>query len=219
VYSLFVGSRASFIEELRYLCSGCELTPMDIDDAIAQFYKDHPKTPIENYSYSDLPLYADAKHGLDLPIPGYSCTISADQEKEVMDIFLKYPYSQVIPQIRQWFRRYLNRYAISIKKMTDNEAADYLTSSFFQQRGIRVGSIPVDKKAIEEKKKQEEKGMAKAKATVWLCFFGIEALACLFFWISDLCNKGDHFFGEIICLIIAFVLLVLPFNILRGDFK
>lgn len=219
VYTLYEGSRMSFIGEIRYLCGGRELTPMVIDEAIERFTKDHPKTPIESYSYNDIPLYADDENGLELPIPGQCCTISKEQEKEVMDIFIKYPYSQVMPQIRSWFKSFLYRYSISFKGQTPEEIADNLTSSFFQQRGIRIGSIPTDKKAVAEKKKQEEKAMAKANATIWLAFIGIELLGGLFLWGGNALMDNDHFWVGGLGLLLGFLLIALPFNILRGDFK
>lgn len=109
-------------------------TPMQIDDVIDMFVKTHPVEQLEIFNWEQIPLYADDKLGLIIPLPYYSCTISKEQEQELLDIVRD--EEDFFDSVMEWFADFREEYGLDYSKKLKDDQDYYLALNFLQQHGI-----------------------------------------------------------------------------------
>lgn len=115
-------------------CWDKNITPMGIDEIIDSFKKSHPAERIENFPFEDISLYA-SEEGLELPIPGNHCTISFEDEKEIMSIIYEHK-TKALAYLQIWFQNYRRKYGLNYNKYCGDQQDFYLAQSFLQQHGL-----------------------------------------------------------------------------------
>lgn len=136
VYDLYVGSGKGEVIGWLMEVAKISCTPMEYDAFITSFKCSHPATSISQYSYDLIPMQADDKYGLSLPIPYYECVISPSAEMELMKLFIETTDRlSVQPKIQSWFENYCLNYGYSFKKLKGTEYEE-LYYAFLIQHGI-----------------------------------------------------------------------------------
>jgi len=218
VYWLFqIQNRGLFAEHLRYCIKG-DLSPMDIDSAIDQFVSERTPVPVDEYRLEDVPLMADPQKGMNLPIPCYLCTISAQHEQELMQMILKNPYDSVIFWLESWFKKYCQNYGLNYDKKCKGQQYHYLAESFLEQHGI--SSLPARPKP-EANNSDTLGNSMKFAAVVAITIVAWLGAVSLFLNIGDMLAKTDGFSGivGILLFMFGFFLLGLPLYLLTKKKK
>lgn len=106
-----------------------DVSSQEINLCFEIFHKDHGFEPVE-YSYKDIPLFADEHYLCDIRSPYHTNAIalSAHEEKEILDIVSDETIKFKMKRIIGWFYRYRIRYGIETKlkkysKLQDEELA------------------------------------------------------------------------------------------------
>jgi len=213
VYWLFqIKNRGLFAEHLRNGIKGA-LSPMDIDSAINQFMSERTPVPVEEYRLEDVPLMADPQKGMNLPIPCYLCTISAQHERELMQMILKEPYDSVMLHLRSWFRQYCQDYGLNYDKKCKGQQYQYLAESFLEQHGIS----PLPAKPKPEVPPQDKSGdSVKWFLAIVVLIAAWAGAGSLFLNLGDKLAQTDGFSSiiGILMFMFGFFLLGLPLYLL-----
>ena len=196
--------RGKFVEYLRSY-SRTELTAKNIDDAVKQFQSDHVPVPESGFAYEDIPLMADPEKGLELPIPGYVCNISAEHETELLQMIVSEPYSITQNRIRHWFWRYCMDYGLDYNKKCKGEQYRYLAESFMEQHGI--SSLP---------EKPQLSAPKSSKGAMYyligpMIVMGWAGIVGLLIYCGNNMMSGEHPLIGALIAVIAFTLLGAPF--------
>jgi hypothetical protein len=127
------------------------ITPMEIDRIIDRFKKSHPIQEIESLPLEETPLYATEDDGMQLPLPYGYCTISLDNEKELIYLIAEYE-DYAFEYIEKWFLNYRMKYALNYPK-TKNVNVEYdMALSFLNQHGFDSQILSPEEIAQEQKK-------------------------------------------------------------------
>lgn len=234
VYHLYVGEGKGIVirwfREVQYV----SCLPQEYDAFISQFIQEHPKTTVESYSLDIIPMQADSKIGLALPIPYYECLISEEDEKELMDLFInsKTKY-QTNVRLVNWFKEYCRNYGYCFPKC-EGEEYEYLYNAFLEQHGISSYAIRELEEAnavatrAERKARQAEIAASKPKhrwvGIVWRAIIVAVGYPCLAAFLIDYPVRADlsievggfmQFIG--IVMLIGIVWLFFPFLLAKNE--
>jgi hypothetical protein len=152
IYWIYGEQKESEIAIWLRECWDKNITPMEIDEIIDSFKKSHPAERIENFPLEDIPLYA-SEGGLALPMPGDSCIISLEDEKELISFIYKHK-AKALPHLQSWFQNYREKYGLDYSKHCQDQQDFYLAESFLQQHGLCIHLMTneeLQKKAQKEK--------------------------------------------------------------------
>lgn len=221
VYDLHVGAgKGEVVKWLREVAK-ISVAPMMYDAFISGFLDSHPKTPAPAYSYELIPMQADERLGLDLPIPHYCCTISPDAERELMRLYIETRSDKVYNVIVEWFRAYCKDYGYDFRKCKGAQY-EYLYYAFLEQHGIYRYSIK--EKTIEEEAEYYayKNNLPKQKRRkVWRCLFKSlilllgYTLTMWLLWLGlDRINVADNMLGWFGCALAFFCLLGVLFSLI-----
>jgi hypothetical protein len=115
------------------------ITPIEIDEIIHSFRRSHPAEYIGDFSFEDIPLYAD-ENGLALPMPNAYYVISKEDEQELKEIIVRYGmYS--MRRLSDWFQNYMTKYGLDCSKYYKDQQDFLLAKYFLHQHGISMDLI------------------------------------------------------------------------------
>lgn len=206
-------SKSSLAAHLRCYISQ-DITPVQIDSVIRQFKEARVPEPVECYSLQDVPMFANPEDGLQLPIPSTYCTISAENEKELMQMILDEPYDTVMKRLRSWFIRFCCDFGIDYSEYCENQYME-MAKSFLHQHGI--DTLPKNPVEVTPARSRRKKGEG---LKVLMMIIGA---AAVYFGIMMLCleqgNKlmdGEHPLLGALLAVIFFTMLGWPINKILG---
>lgn len=175
VYELYVNEKKGNVISWLREVDKFNVTPMVYDEFIRLFEQEHPKTFVDSYSWEEIPMQADDKYGLDLPIPFHCCTISRKHEEEIMQI-IKTAGANTRKQVSDYFRRFCEEYGYDFSRKCKGKEFYWLYEAFLEQHGInmlyrpRVKTIEdIDENALEIAK-TNQRLQFKAKSKMWTVF-------------------------------------------------
>lgn len=208
VYWLYSSNGMSQVSKWIRSLTKVEISPMQIQDIISSFTRDHPITPINSYSYEKVPAYADPKKGLCISIPPYNCVISQYHERQLLDMIIAKPNDSVKDNMDNWFMAFCNDYGLDFSKKCKGCEYRMLTESFLAQHGITLRSIPPEPTKIASTK---QPSLFAVKNCLWLIFLVWEMFSVSIFAWGNNCE--NMLFGGVL-LIVGMVGFALPFVIL-----
>lgn len=138
---------------------GDRLTGWNIDIALASFkstrsvWHEHLNG---QFKCPNIPCYADPQNGLDVHISEHVCSISLDEECELLQLIAAEPaQGAIMKNMEAWFSQYCHRREYDFLKPCTKELVVGLCSDFLAQHGLRVCCFPTivfeGKKPIEKK--------------------------------------------------------------------
>ena len=132
-YLYFYNRKGEIIKWLREI-GRYDWSPAKFDRFIDKFIKMHPKTEfMEGFSLDKVPMQADEHYGLDLPIPFYCCTLSAQGERELMQILIDSPRQEIKSKMISWFSAYCRNYGYDFSRRCKGQEYELLYRSFLEQ--------------------------------------------------------------------------------------
>lgn len=137
VYELYVNEKKGNVISWLREVDKFNVTPMVYDEFIRLFEQEHPKTFVDSYSWEEIPMQADDKYGLDLPIPFHCCTISRKHEEEIMQI-IKIAGANTRKQVSDYFRRFCEEYGYDFSRKCKGKEFYWLYEAFLEQHGINM---------------------------------------------------------------------------------
>lgn len=204
-------SRSMFAEDLQFLMKD-KASPLFIDRAYSTFKVLHPVEPLGfEYSFGAIQLQADVENGLSLPIPGYNCDISLQNEELLLGMLVANPYSDVVEKMSDWFKSYCRDYSLDYDKKCKGQQYAFLAKSFLEQHGVDSFTLPV-----RPKPEVSQSDITKANA-----FSFLKIVLIITFWVGLVCgclfggdklSNVDGYWGlGMILIVLGFVLFGLPF--------
>lgn len=150
------------------------ITPIQIEEFIQYFEKTHI---VEEYQFNmeEVPVYATDKDPLEIPTDqSYQVLLTPKQEWEVLELMKEYDNQNRRYSVRQWFRKYTERYALKPRNPYQVLSHyDDLAKNFCELHGVNIDSlydIEAVRKQREEKKKEEERFAKRPKAGLIMIF-------------------------------------------------
>lgn len=132
------------------------ITPIQIEAFIQHFEKTHP---IEEYQFdiNEVPVYATQNSPLEIPHhQSYRILLTPEQEREILDLMKGESDLNRRREVRQWFRRYTERYALKPRNPYQILSHyDALGDMFYELHGIDITTL-CDIERTENKKKEKE---------------------------------------------------------------
>jgi len=137
VYWMYGESSGGYLSGWLRDCWKKDITPMEIDEITTSFKKSHPAQKIEDFEFSDIPLYATEEDGLALPIPRTWCVISKANELELMAIIARNKVDSFL-LLKKWFCEFRGRYGLDFQKKVGKgvDQDEELAISFLNQHGL-----------------------------------------------------------------------------------
>lgn len=186
--------------------------PCKVDRFVDEFIKLHPKTPAPEYSLELVPMQADEKEGLELPIPYHCLVLTAQGERDLMSILMEAPREKIRSRMVAWFSVYCYNYGYSFHKKCKGAQYEWLYESFLEQHALgKLNPRPISHEEVESAKTERlAKKRSKickrvAIATIYLgvlVLFGFLSMR----WVDD-----DKYFDlNMWCSIVFFLLLGFP---------
>lgn len=170
------------------------ITPMEIDEIIEAFKKDHPAEENVDFTLKDIPLYATEKEGLALPIPRTSCMISKTDEKDLLEIIAGDKPNKMF-ELKYRFYHIREKYGLDFRKQVgkENNQNEELVFSFLNQHGLNG--------LEEEKERKERENRRKGKI------------------IDRKARKVEGLFGYLFAASVLSGIFVLPFVFLSSQYE
>lgn len=100
------------------------IVPSELELCFSQFKQDHVVEKVE-YSYKDIPLFADAKpFEFSSPFHTIAITLNRFQEQELLDIVVDTHIRNRLGRMETWFHQYRLRYGLDTKLKRDRQCQD-----------------------------------------------------------------------------------------------
>lgn len=186
-------------------------SPSKFDYFIQEFKKLHPKTAVAEYSLELIPMQADENDVLELPIPFYCPSITAQGEKELMRIIIESPREKIKTKITSWFFTYCQDYGYDFCKCKGAQY-DWLYDSYMEQHGLsKLNPRPLTPEEMElitlEKKKKYQAKILKIISIIAL-YIG---MLVLFGYLAILrIDSSENTLLWFMCSCVFFILLSFP---------
>lgn len=143
------------------------ITPIQIEAFIQHFEKTHP---VEEYPFdiNEVPVYATQNSPLEIPHhQSYRILLTPEQEREILDLMKGESDLNRRREVRQWFRRYTERYALKPRNPYQILSHyDALGDIFYELHGIDITTL-CDIERKENKKRKMEEEAEEAKRNQW----------------------------------------------------
>lgn len=160
------------------------ITPIQIEAFIQHFEKTHP---VEEYPFNinEIPVYATEKVPLEVPtVQSYRILLTPKQEQEILDLMKNEDNPNRRKEVRQWFRKYTERYALKPRNPYQTLSHyDALGDVFCEIHGVNTNFL-YDAERIKQQYELERKLSAeKRKAEYNLGWFIIDVLESPLGWV------------------------------------
>ena len=134
-------------------CWDKNITPIKIDQIVSLFKSSHPVQKLSSFPLKDTPLYATKENSIQLPLPYECCSISLEDEKELMDLIVIHK-DEALEHIVLWFIDFRRKYNLDYPKMAGLNIDYELAISFINQHGL-TPEILNQEEIIQEQKKHK----------------------------------------------------------------
>lgn len=188
----------SFIEDVR--ANYPAATPVDLQRYYDDFMHIHTVEDSPEIKLEEIPVYAHDGRGLYIVNAGVNVTISAKDEKEIMDLLLTNPprRANVFEKIVDWFYDYCKKFSLSYAPELSGNLPKDLATYFLLAHGINPESImqlrryvtPEEAAAIGQTKEKEKEQLRKSN--VKSALFGVGFLVVVVLAIWGLMSLGDN---------------------------
>lgn len=171
-----------------------QMCPNLVEQFVKLFKYAHPSMPLDEVSYNDIQLLAN-EQGCSIPIYEYNFTISADDEKKLIDGIIRFP-DKIWERVRFYMSSERKKYGLEYYPKLDQEQDDILLANFLRIHGVSYADV--QKEALNQLPKNMD------SVPIWslvifvvyvtasiVCIFHMEYLwAALFFVVGTIWNMS-----------------------------
>jgi len=123
-----------------------QIGPGVVEQFIQFFKYTHPGIPLDVVSYRDIQLLAN-EQGCSIPIYKYNFTISANDEKKLVDAIIKFP-DKIWERVGFYMSSERKKYALEFYPKLGQEQDDILLANFLRIHGVSYAAI--QKSALDQ---------------------------------------------------------------------